>query len=123
MTIREAINKIDTQKPNTFTQDEKIEWLSRIEHIIKNEVIDTHEGGEDIVFDGYNGETDLDTVLIVPEPYDEVYLRFMEVQIDYTNAEYARYNNSNAMFKAAYSSFRNFYNKKHLPKGERLKFF
>lgn len=123
MTIREALNKIDAQKPNSFTQDEKIEWLSRLDGTIKHEIIDTHEGGEDVVFGGYNAETDLDTVLLAPEPYDEVYLRFLETQIDYTNNEYGRFNNSNAMFKAAYSSFRNFYNREHLPKGKQLKFF
>lgn len=123
MTIREALNKIDTQKPNSYSQDEKIEWLSRLDGIIKEEIIDTHEGAEEVFFGGYNGETDLDTVLLVPEPYDEVYLRFLETQIDYTNNEYGRYNNSLSMYKAAYSSFRNFYNRKHLPKMKGFDFF
>lgn len=123
MTIREALNKIDMQKPNSYSQDEKIEWLSRLDQIIKKEIIDTHEGGEDIPFEKYDKDTDLDTVLLAPEPYDEVYLRYLETQIDYTNNEYGRYNNSLAMYKAAYGSFRNFYNREHLPKGKQLKFF
>ena len=93
MTIIEAINHIDSLKPNSYTQADKIIWLSNLDGIIKNEIIDTHEGSENVTFDGYNAETALDTVLLVPAPYDDVYIKWLEAQIDYANGETNRYNN------------------------------
>ena len=123
MNIREAINKIDTQKPNAYSQDEKIEWLSRIDGMVKKEIIDTHEGAEKVEFNGYNNETDLDNVLLVPEPYDDVYLHWLAAMIDFTNNEYGRYNNDMMMFRSVYSSFQNYYNRENLPIKKVFKFF
>lgn len=123
MKILEAITKIDTLKPNSYTQDEKIKWLSTLDGMIKSEIIDTHEGGEGTQFNGYESDTSLDTVLLVPSPYCDVYIRYLEAQIDYANAEYGKYNNSMAMYNSAYSSFERYYNRTHMPKGKKFKFF
>ena len=123
MKILEAITKIDTLKPNSYSQDEKIKWLSTLDGVIKTEIIDTHEDGEGIVFNGYESDTSLDTELLVPSPYCDVYIRYLEAQIDYANAEYGKYNNSMAMYNSAYSSFERYYNRTHMPKGAKFKFF
>lgn len=123
MTILEAVHKIDTVKPNSYTQPEKIKWLSTLDGIIKSEVIDTHEGGENVVFEGYPEDVDLDTVLLVPAPYDDVYIRWLEARIDYANGEYGKYNNSLTAYSNAYDSYANYYNRKHMPKGKSFKFF
>jgi hypothetical protein len=119
MTLIEAITRIDTLKPNTYTQQEKIKWLSTLDGIIKNEVIDTHEGSEDIVFNGYDENTGLATVLLVPAPYDDIYIRWLETRIDYTNGEYARYNNGVKAYNDVYDAYRGYYNRTHLPKGKK----
>lgn len=123
MTILEAVHKIDTVKPNSYTQPEKIKWLSTLDGIIKSEIIDTHEDGENVEFDGYDDETDLDTELLVPSPYDDVYVRWLEARIDYANGEYGKYNNSMVAYNDAYSLFSNYYNRKHMPKGKQFKYF
>jgi hypothetical protein len=123
MTILEAINRVDTTKPNSYTQTEKVDWLSTIDGIIKKEIIDTHEGGENVVFDGYDADTSLDTVLLVPAPYDDIYIRYLEMQIDYANGEYVKYNNSKVMYNETYSAFKRYYNRTHMPKGKKFKFF
>lgn len=115
MTIIEAIARVDTVKPNTYTLNEKIKWLSELDGIIKAEIIDTHEGGEDITFSGYTDTTDTDTKLLVPAPYDEVYIRYLEMQIDYANNEYGKYNNSMVMYNSVYSAFEKHYNRDHMP--------
>ena len=123
MTILEAVHKIDTVKPNSYTQPEKIKWLSTLDGIIKSEIIDTHEGGENVVFEGYFDDTDLDTPLLVSAPYDDVYIRWLEARIDYANGEYGKYNNSLTAYSNAYDSYANYYNRKHMPKGKSFKFF
>ena len=115
MTISEAIAKVNEIKPNAYLQLIKIGWLSTLEWIIMRDIVETHEDSSEVEFNGYNENTPLETVLIAPDPYDEIYVRWLEAQIDYTNGEIGKYNNSMAMFNTSMESFRNYYNRKHLP--------
>lgn len=123
MKIREAISTIDSLKHNTYSQSDKIAWLSRMDSNIKRLIIDTHEGAEEVNFTGYDDTTDLETELLVPAPFDEIYLRWLEAQIDYTNGEYNKYNNAILMYNTAYQAYRNYYNSMHMPIGQGFKFF
>ena len=123
MKIIEAITKTDDLKHNTYSLSDKVAWLSRMDSNVKRLIIDTHEGSEDVTFTGYDSETDLDTEMLVPAPFDEIYLRWLEAQIDYTNGEYDKYNNSILMYQAAYDSYANYYNRNHMPKGKGFKYF
>lgn len=115
MTIMEAIYRADAQKPNVYSQEEKIRWLSALDGLVKKEIIDTHEGGEDVVFNEYNNLTDLNTVLLIPAPYDEVYIHWLEMHVDYANAEFAKYNNSRSLYNTAYLAYEKYYNRTHKP--------
>ena len=89
----------------------------------KKMVIDTHEGGENVVFTGYDSNTDMNTELLIPAPFDEAYLRWLEAQIDYANGEYSKYNNSIERFNTSWNGYKNHYNRTHMPKGTSMKFF
>ena len=123
MTIIEAIGIVDTLKPNNYTELDKVGWLSEIEGRIKTEIIDTHEGSEKYTFDGYDQNTNTETKLLLSEPHDDIYIKWLEAKIDYNNAEYAKYNNSSTAFNNAYSAFERYYNRHHMPKQTKLKFF
>ena len=123
MTIIEAINGIDSLKHNTYTQSDKVAWLSRLDAMVKRLIIDTHENADDFVFKGYDAETDTDTELLVPAPFDEMYLRWLEAQIDYANGEYNKYNNAITMYQTVYEGYANYYNRTHMPLGSKLKYF
>lgn len=122
MKIIEVINRIDHLKPNAYSQQDKVRWLSRLDGVVKKEIIDTHEGGEDVIFEGYNDETLLTTELLIPAPYDEVYVRYLEMQIDYANGEYAKYNNSTVEYNTAFSAFEKYYNRYHKPRSHGARF-
>ena len=123
MTIEEAINRTNVTKPNAYSNAEKIEWLSRADENIKRQIIDTHKCDEPVEFNGYDENTPMDTELLAVAPYDELYLRYLEAQIDYHNAEYGHYNNSIALFNAAYKAYESYYNRTHVPIGCSLKIF
>jgi hypothetical protein len=123
MTIMAAINLIDVLKPNTFEQSEKIRWLSILDGIVKTKIIDTHEGAEDVVFRPYDENTALTQELLIPHPYDDVYIRWMDAQIDYANVEYDKYNNSITTYNAAYLAFERYYNRTHKPITKRFTHF
>lgn len=122
MKIIEAINRIDSLKQNTYSESNKVAWLSRLDTMVKKHIIDTHEGDE-VTFTGYDDCTDLQKELLIPEPYDRAYLLWMEAQIDYYNGEYDKYNNAIDTFDAVYEDYQKYYNRTHMPKGKKLKFF
>lgn len=123
MTIIELITDVDALKPNGYDDAYKVQWLSQLDGRVKHEIIDTHEGGEDVSFSGYDADTPHDAELLIPHPYDDVYRYWLEAQIDYANGEYTKYNNSMAMFNTAYSAYERYYNRTHMPKGKSIKFF
>ena len=122
MKISEAISKVDALKPNTFSPEDKIDWLSNLDARVKSQIIDAHEGGEEIVFDGYSDLTDQDTELLVSAPYDEMYLRWLEAMIDYHNSDDDRYNNAIILFNNAYSGYKSHYTRTHMPKSNGNRF-
>lgn len=125
MTLGEAIDKLDTLKPNSYTPSEKIRWLSALDGIILRDVILTHEGYEP--FEGmdtdYNDDTPLETELLVPSPYEDIYLHWLESKVDFYNAEYVRYNNSITRYNDCFTNFSNNYNRNHMPLGTKFKYF
>lgn len=123
MTINEAISRINELKPNTYSQSDKIKWLSHVDAMVKRLIIDTHEGPENVTFNGYDDSTEPNTELLVPEPFDELYLRWLEAQIDYYNGEYGKYNNAIVMYNAAYEAYQNEYNRTHMPLGKSIQYF
>lgn len=123
MTLIEAITQIDALKPNSYSQPDKIRWLSNLDWVVKTEIIDTHEGGEGIVFGGYDENTPLETELLLPNSHRDIYMKWLEAQIDYANGEYGKYNNSTEAFNTLYAAFERYYNRTHMPKGTKIKFF
>ena len=122
MTIHEAIDTLDTRRQNTFTRREKLAWLSRLDGKIREEILSgyCHEAP---VFSGYTDDTDPDTALLVPAPWDEIYLWYMEAQIDCANGEMTRYENSAALFNTCFTDYKNHYHRTHTPKGANWRYF
>ena len=114
MTVIAVINRIDAIKPNIYTLSEKIQWLSTLDGIVKKEIIDTHTGVQNTEFTPYN-DTDIQRELLIPYPYDEIYVRWLEAQIDYTAGEYEKYNNSISLFNIDFDNFNKYYNRIHKP--------
>lgn len=115
MTIAEAISKVDALKPNTYDFKDKVEWLSALDSRVKSKIIDAHHSNEPVFFYGYDSENDKEMELLVPAPYDEIYLRWLEAQIDYYNSDDDRYNNAIILFNNAYEDFKKYYTRTHMP--------
>lgn len=112
MTIQEALEKLDRLKPNQYTKADKLLWLSNLDRMVKIEIIDTHHGNA-IALDGYTADTDTNTMLLVPAPYDDVYTHYLIAQVDYYNQDIGKYNNSMTMFESAYKNYAAYYNRAH----------
>lgn len=111
MTIREAIDKVDSLKPNQYHTEDKLRWLSDLDMNIFRDIILTHEHPKCLKpFMGYASE-DLDHSLIAPAPYEELYIAYLKMKIDEENGETQRYNNSATMFNAYYENYAKWINK------------
>lgn len=113
MTIMQIISQLDAQLPNTASPEAKIGWLSRVDQQVKKEILDTHENT--VEFSGYTEDTPVDTVLLIPAPYDECYIRYMEAMIHYALGEMSRYKNAMMLFNTVYMAFSDYYNRTHAP--------
>lgn len=121
MTINEAITRLRDIKPSQYSDDVLVGWLSEVEQKVFLENIVWHEGASENPLFPYDPATDKDTVLLIPEPYSTVYLRYLEAQMDYYQGEYARYVNSMTMFNTALSEYVDYYNRTHMPKATYVK--
>ncbi|MBO4979935.1 MAG: hypothetical protein J6D16_05965 [Clostridia bacterium] len=121
MTIMEAIGRVDSVKTNGYGQEEKVAWLSALDGIVKTELLIPY--GDTTSFDGYRADTPGDTILLIPPPYDEIYLRYLEMQIDYATGDYDRYNNALALYNTLYSAFVRWYHRTHTAPKKNLKFY
>ena len=116
MTISDAITMVDALRPNQYPQDMKIRWLSRLDGMIWQEVIRTHEGGAE-TFDGYSSEELESKEMLVAAPYaEDVYNNYLQAMIDRENGEAGKYSQSITLFNAAFSRWRNWYNRAHMAK-------
>lgn len=116
MTLMEAITQADETNKNAYSRKQKLVWLSRVEAMVKIDVIDAHEGSEHVSFQGYDEDTDPETVLIMPQPYDECYIHYLQAQVFYAGEEIDRYNRAITMFNALFDSFKSYYKRNHTPK-------
>ena len=120
--IIEAIERVDRLLYNTYSAGEKAAWLSKLDAMVTEQIIRPHQGAEPVDFPGYTGETDGETVLLAPPPYDEMYLRWLEAQIHYCNGEFTRYNNAITLFNTEYIAYAAAYVRAHPPKGGQGRF-
>lgn len=113
MTINEAIEMVDRLKPNQYEHEQKVGWLSKLDGMIYEEIISTHEGNELESFEGYKNASP-DTELLVKYPYDEdVYNYFLQAQIDKENGEMSKFNQSITLYNNSYKIFSDAYTRKH----------
>lgn len=116
MTIGQAIGRVDRLKYNVYSRQEKQQWLAQLEWNLKKQILDTHEAG--LPFLPLGEETPQETCLLAPEPFDEMYITWLEAQIDLHNGELEQYNASIRLFNHAYSAFESWYNRSFPPKGQ-----
>lgn len=115
MTVWEAIAKVDDLKPNQYDTNTKIGWLSKLDGQIYVEVISTHEDKQAESFSG-NYFSDQNVQLLVPHPFDEdLYVYFLQAQIDKENGETAKYNQSITLYNNAFLQYQSWYNRTHMP--------
>ena len=102
MTIRDLLNKISKEKPNSFSEAELISFVNEVEAEVAEEL---HMDAEDVPVYVFKHDADLDKTLLVHAPYDRLYISYVKAMIDYTNEEYDSYANNQAQHIQDYRDF------------------
>ena len=102
-TMNKVIEYVDGVKPNAYTDEDKYNWLARLEGMIRLEVFKDAEATPIAIPDAADDE------LSVPFPYDDVYSLYVMAMIDFHNREYNNYNNSTMMFTERLEAFKRYY--------------
>ena len=117
MTIREALETVDRLKPNQYGSADKLRWLSELDGIVYRDIICTHEHEkEPEPFTGYGEDVDLETQLLIPWPYDEIYRWYLGMKICDANGETTKYANEAAKYNSYNQGYFNAYNQAYMPK-------
>ena len=99
MTLRELLNKISDEKPNSFSEAKLISFVNEVEAEVAEEL---HIENVPTYADNH---TDLNKNLLVHAPYDRLYISYVKAMIDYTNEEYESYANNQAQHVQDYRDF------------------
>lgn len=102
---------------SSFDDEILIRWLSELEYTAVDEVFLTHRDvpSRAATFGGYSFLNDRNTELLIPEPFSQVYTDYLSMKSDISVCDIQRYNNSAAIFFNSYSSFADWYNRRHRP--------
>ena len=120
MTIQEAIDRVDLLKPNHQSETHKVAWLAELDGLIHRELVMSHaHTREQETFVPYTMDTDRDTVLLAPFPYDEIYTYYLSAKVDLQNMEIGMYNNDKTLFNNAYDTLSDHWTRTHMPIGRR----
>ena len=111
MTPNKAIEIVDRVKVNTYDEEDKLRWISDLDGMVQSLVFQ-----EDKVKQ-YVYPNDMDKELLIPAPFEDVYIFYLQAQIDYHNKEYANYNNSALRFETLYNEYKKDYIRHHQARG------
>lgn len=111
MTANKAIEIIDRLKPNVYSEEDKLRWIDELDGMVQRLVIQADKVIQ------YSYPEDMDKELLIPAPFENLYVLYLEAKIDYHNREYANYNNSAMMFESQFSEYKKAYIRKNRAKG------
>lgn len=108
MTPNKVIETVDGIRPNSYTEEQKLGWISDLDGMVKRLVIQEDE------VKPYSYPEDMDTELLIPAPWESLYSLYLESMIDFYNREYENYNNSAVMFETRFTEYKKAYIREHM---------
>ena len=114
MTINEAIARVDDLRDNTVATDIKIAWLQMVDQQVYLEIIKGREGAEAVTIPDYSdNDNNGGRVLLVPPPYDMLYVYRLEAEICYKSEEIDRQANALTRYNELMDAFAKQYAREH----------
>ena len=109
-TLKEIIALADELNPNAFSNDVKASWVSEAEHTVLSEI---HCLAPGEIQDLFPYEAHKDDRLTLAPGDDKIYVLYLQAMIDFSNKEYAAYNNDMALFNESLDTYAKWYVRTH----------
>lgn len=114
MTIQQALDRKSIIDKDAFPPELKITWLSELDAQLYIELIQTHENPDKVNFSPYTSE-DGGKMLLVPFPYDKLYIPYLMARAAEAYGEIEEYNNHASVYERFLREFKGYWNKKYRP--------
>ncbi len=109
-TLKEIIALADELNPNAFSNDVKASWVSEAEHTVLSEI---HCLAPGEIQDLFPYEAHKNDRLTLAPGDDKIYVLYLQAMIDFSNKEYAAYNNDMALFNESLDTYAKWYVRTH----------
>ena len=109
MTIKQLFDYVDEVRPNSYGTGTKLIWINEIEGAVQTEVMGLCPADAK----QYDGNTDLDTALLVDAPYAKLYAWYVIAMIDLVTMGDAAYENSQRVFQKFWNEYARWYLRTH----------
>lgn len=120
MTAASIIEQYNSERPNSVDTDQKLSLLLKCEKTVADVIIRRHKGGPtDEDLDLHLNIFDLNSDMLVPEPYDDLYIYYLDQRIALNQNDTRRYNAAATLYNNAFLAYQQKYNREHLPISER----
>lgn len=104
-TLQQALTRIDAICPNAWDETAKLLWINECESMIQTRIL----GAAPEACITYDADTDRSTTLLVPAPFDRLYVYYVIAMCDYAAHETAHYADSMMLFNAALDEYAKWY--------------
>ena len=118
MTIAEAIIHADQLYPNSYTDEEKTDWLKKLDEKIRKELFSLYEESAP-VSPSVESDFEGDETLLIESPYDLLYLYELEAKMAYYDRDTDVYKRADNFFQILYHTYERYYHRTHTPKGSK----
>ncbi len=115
-TLKEIIALADELNPNAFSDDVKALWVAEAEHTVLSEI---HCLAPCDIPELCPYEEHKNDILTLGEGNGRIYILYLQAMIDFSNKEYAAYNNDMALFNESLDTYAKWYVRTH-KEGEAL---
>ena len=123
MTVVGMIEQYNLERPNSVEDSVKKDFLRKCEAGILEGVILLYEPliGErtDEEWEEHLANFDYDTELIVGEPFDDIYMYYLDQRIALNNNDTKRYNIASRLYDNLFLGYKQKYNREHFPRQTR----
>ena len=116
MKIRELLAYVREVKPNQYSDEVMLRWLSELDGQLYVDVVQNAQDAPPPPRLPYRADRDMERELLAAHPHDGLYAHYLAAQIDYNNGEFDRYNNGMVMYNVAHQGFVDAYTRNHMPK-------
>lgn len=136
-TVASILEQYNIERPNQIDDNIKMQWLKKVEKMLINEVIIQHEHDltdNDRISLVVVGSTlkitpagtleehldsfDMDTHLLVDEPYDDLYIFYMDQRKALMENDTKRYNVASTQYNNAYYAYQQYFNRTYKTKSQ-----